>query len=514
MELMTPQILWKDFDTQASFDESLLRFVSDGDRKIKEFYFSGLRTSDGVIRIFARYLHNGDDLPTLVYFGEEKDNSLFIPEVKLHNFLVVDYTGVKKGKSRGTIYPYSLIDAESDSEAPELSPKESRWYAWASVAMSAVLYAKTCGNGKVGVIGMEEGGSLVWKLSVCVGADVGVTLFSTGYEPNREDIYYRACLDNRSYAPLLRFPVLEIVSSNENDGSLDFMSEIYSAIKRKDSRFCINERSKHSLGEAGKRNVELWIGKYLRGEGEVPEAPTVRPYESGGKLYYEVKYEGIPDKIDFYVSMGNSHGAMRNWSSVKLMRLEESYLASVKPFDVNASISAFVTVKEKGYKISSAVATRIPAKMGIVSEEAKPSRLIYDSDMGIDDWAMEDNVQPQMQDGPYGISGVVAENKLYTFKLADSRFRGPEEGLLQIMFCTKVKQRIKLSVVDANLRAYSLYIDADYRQGWITKSLSKEDFKTDDVDFEGVSLPSWRDAVTFEIAPPNGIVLISSLLWV
>lgn len=514
MELMTPQTLWKDLDTHTSFDESVLRYVDCDGRKVKEFYFSGLHTSDGVIRIFARYLHNGDDLPTLVYFGEEKDNSLSIPSVIRHNFLTVDYTGVKKGKSRGTMYPYSLGDAESDHEALEPSPKESRWYAWASVAMYAVLYAKTCGNGKVAVIGMEQGGSLVWKLSACVGADAGITLFSTGYEPDRDDIYYRACLDNRSYAPLLRFPVMEIVSSNESDGSIDFMSEIYSAIKRKDCRICINERSDHTIGEEGKHNVELWLDKYLGDSGEVPEAPTVRPYESGGKLYYEIKCGGKPDRIDFYVSMGTSHGAMRNWSNVKLMRLEDSYLAGIKVFDANAQISAFVNIREKGYKISSAVTTRIPSKMGIAVEENKPSRLIYDGDMGVDDWAMNENVAPVMQNGPYGIRGVVANKKLYTYKLADTRFRGPEEGLLQIMFCTKVKQSVKFTICDKSSRAYSFYIEADLRQGWITKSLSKEDFKAGDADFEGVALPSWRDAVTFEIEPSSGTVLISSLLWV
>ena len=491
----------------------MLRYVDDDGRKIKEFYFSGLRTADGVVRIFARYLQNGLDLPTLVYFGEESDNSLSIPEVTKYNYLAVDYTGVKNGKNRGTIYPYSLKDAEFGNMPSDIRPRESRWYAWASVAMSAALYAKTCGNGKVAVIGLEQGGSLVWKLSACVGVDAGITLFSTGYEPNIDDIYYRACLDNRAYASLLKFPVLEIVSSNEWDGSIDFMSEIYSSIKRKDCRLCINERGNHPGGEAGKRNAGLWLKKYLDGEGEVPEAPVVRPYESGGKLYYEIRCEGLPDKIDFYVSMGNAQGAMRNWSSVKLMRLEDSYLASVDVPDGNASVSVFVNIFEKEYKLSSAVVTRIPAKMGVIEQPVKPSRLIYDGDMGTDDWAMENNEAPVMKEGPFGISGVSAHKKIFTYKLADARYRGPEEGLLQIMFCSKVKQTVKFSVCDANLRVYSCIADADISRGWITKSLSKEDFKSEGGEIEGVSLSLWRDAVTFEVEASEP-VLISSLLWV
>lgn len=500
---------------QAAFDETVLRFVDDDGRRVKEFYFSGLRTVDGVVRIFARYFHQGDDLPTLVYFGEESDNSLSIPHLTKHNFLAVDYTGVKKGKNRGTIYPYSLIDAESEKEEYGLRPKESRWYAWASVAMYAALYAKkNCGNGKVAVIGAGQGGSLVWKLSACVGVDAGVTLFSTGYEPNREDIYYRACLDNRSYAPLLKFPVMEIISSNESDGSIDFMSEIYAAIKRKDCRFCINERSNHTLGETGKRNVELWLEYYLEGKGSIPDAPSVRAYGSEGKLYYEVKYNGTPDTIDFYVSMGNTHGALRNWSNVKLMRLEDSYLASVNVYDANSLCNAFVTVTEGGYKISSAVSARIPAKLNVVSETIKPSRLVYDSDMGVDDWAEAGNEKPTMKNGPYDIPGVCAVNKLSTFKIADVRYRGPEGCLLQIMFCSRVKQTVKFKITDAKANTFVCSAEADLRKGWITKSMAVGDFKTEDTGKESIPLPSWVDAVTFEVEPSDGPCLISSLLWV
>lgn len=508
MELMTPQILWKDFDTQASFDETVLRYVDDEGRKVKEFYFSGLRTKDGVVRIFARYLHNGDDLPTIIYFGEENE-PLKIPHVSKHNFLVVDYTGVKKDKVRGTMYPYSLKDAENENPVYDSRPKNSKWYAWASVAMSAVLYAsKNCGNGKIGVIGAGQGGSLVWKLSACVGVDAAVTLFSTGYEPNRDDIYYRACLDNRSYAPILRFPVMEIVSSNESDGSIDFMSEIFSAIKRKDCRLCINERSNHTLGEAGKRNVELWLKHYLSGEGEMPDIPVLRPYEAGGKLYYEVKYDGNPDEISLYVNMGSSHGAVRNWSAAPLMKLEDSYIASIKVHDANAPINAFVTVKEYDYKVSSIILSRIPAKMGVAAEPVKRNRLIYDGEMGTDDWTAANNEKPIMKNGPFDISGVCAEGSLVTFKLADARYCGEDGLILQVMFCSRIRQVVKFVITDSRKRQFVCPVEADLRQGWVTKNFTVDDFKT-----ENEHLTSWKDIVTFEVAT-EGPALVSSLLWV
>lgn len=509
MELMTPQILWKDFDTQAPFDETVLRYVHEDGRKIKELYFSGLRTEDGVIRIFARYLHNGDNLPTVLYLGEENE-PLTIPKISRYNYLVVDYTGVKKDKNRGTIYPYSLKDATAGKLVYGLQPKLSRWYAWASVAMYAALYAqRNCGNGKVAVIGAGQGGSMVWKLSACVSVDAGVTMYSTGYEPTIDDLNYRACLDNRSYAPILKFPVMEIIASNESDGAIDFMSEIFSGIKRDDCRFCINERANHVLGEDGIRNVELWLKHYFDGEGQIPQTPTIRPYESAGKLYYEVKYDGNPDEIDFYTSIGNEHGSLRNWSNAKLMKLEDSYLTSLTVYDAKAPINTFVTVKEHGYKISSAKVSRVPAKMGVAAESIKHSRLIYDSDMGVDDWTQLDSQKPTMQEGPFGINGVKAIEALITFKLADARYRGKEGALLQIMFSSSVKQTVKFSITDSKKRKFTSTVDADIRQGWITKNFAVEDFK-----MQNESL-SWKDVVTFEISPEKGnSVLISSMLWV
>lgn len=508
MELLTPQTLWKDFDTQAPFEETTLRYVTENGRKIKEFYFSGLRVDDGVVRIFARYLHNGDDLPTLVYFGDETDE-LNVPQITEYNFLIADYTGVKKGKNRGTMYPFSLGNALSGEVSGVVVPKQSKWYAWSSVAMYTVLYAQAhCGNGKVGVIGAGSGGGLMWKLSAAVSADVGVSLYSTDYEPDIEDLNFRAALDNRAYAPILKFPVMEVVSSNESDGSIEFMSDIYGAIKRDDCRFCINERADHVLGEDGLSNVKLWLKSHLFSETPLPEVPSLRPYESSGKLYYEVTYVGNPDEIKLYTSFGDVHDSERNWSENKLLKLGEGYLSEVKVHSEHEPIFAFVTVKEHGYKVSSTVVKRTPDVMGVKADQEKTNRLIYDGDMGADDWAMANNEKPKVAQGPFGIEGVCADKPLFTYKLADLRFKAVEGAVLQLMFCSDVKQAVRFSVTDRIKRTFVCEAEADSLQGWITKSFSAEDFKLQNESLK------WEDTVTFEIAPTSGKVIVSSMLWV
>lgn len=508
MELMTPQILWKDFDTASPFDETVLRFASNEGRRVKEFYFSGLRTADGVIRIFAKYLHNGDGLPTLIVFGDYGDG-IVMPNVKSYNVLAADYVGVKGGKGRGTMYPASLKDALSGEVVRGISPKESKWYAWASVAMSTALYAKHNYGGKIAMLGIGMGGSLVWKLSAVTSVDAGVTLFSSDYQPENDDLHYMAALDNRAYAPLLRFPMLEIVSSNESDGSLEFMSEIFAVVKNKDSRFCINERTDHVPTEDGKRNIELWLKHHLVGESALPDTPTLRPYQSGGKLYYEICYNGSPNEIDLYTSQGDVDGSVRNWSGASLMRVGEGYLAEVGVSLTDQPICAFVTAKEHGYKVSSTVAIRRPAEMGVVAQAVKSNRLVYDSDMGTDDWIMLSGDKPIMKQGPFGIEGVSAVKPLVTFKLADVRYKGSEGRLLQIMFCSKSRdQKVRFVITDSKKCRYVCEKEADSRQGWVTESFAADDFK-----LQNESL-SWDNVVAFEVEPEDGEILVSSMLWV
>ena len=71
----------------------------------------------------------------------------------------------------------------------------------------------------------------MWKLSATVQVDAGVSIY--GYEEQSDDINYKACLYNKAYTSMLRFPVLEIISSNEENDSTEYMSELFSLIQRR-----------------------------------------------------------------------------------------------------------------------------------------------------------------------------------------------------------------------------------------------------------------------------------------
>lgn len=494
MDIMTPQTLWKDF-TPLPFNETVVKSAPFNGGTLTEFYFSGIKTDDGIVRIYAKYLDKGS-LPTVIIFDE--DSKTDITDYQGYNVMTVNYKGAVPGR-RGTMYPDSLRDATERSAGDGLDPAKHRWYAWAAVGMCAALYAKTKGNGKVAVVGIGDGAGIVWKLSATVQVDAGVSIY--GYEEQSDDINYKACLYNKAYTSMLRFPVLEIISSNEENDSTEYMSELFSLIQRDDCRLTINERSSHDIGEVGLSETGKWLNKHLTGEGEnIPSMPTIKPYVAEGKLYFEITGEG---ELSLFVSAGNENCRVRNWSKADIERSGNSYFGRLPVYRSDEKLLAFVTQFKDGYKFSSPMVKRIPAKMG-VAEEALDSRLVYSGDMGVDDWFGDEIV---MKKGPYGIHGVATTGRMETFKIGDIRFKGPADASLRIMFYSPENQTVKFSVRDG-ADEYEYSIAVREKMNWVNVCLSVNNFSHD-----GDTLDGWCDVTSLSVQAAGGVV-VASVLWI
>lgn len=494
MDIMTPQTLWKDF-SPLPFNETVIKSAPYGEGTLTEFYFSGIKTEDGIVRIYAKYLDKGS-LPTVVIFDEQSRTDVF--DIDGYNVMVVDYKGITK-TGRGTMYPSSLSDAVYPSDKCGIDPSKHRWYAWAAVGMCAALYAKKKGNGKVAVIGVGDGAGIVWKLSATVEVDVGISIY--GYEEQSDDINYKACLYNKAYTSVLKFPMLEIISSNEENDSTEYMSELFSLVQRDDCRLMINERSSHDMGEMGEAEASKWLKKHLLDEGEdVPSMPTIRPYVIEGKLYFDISGEG---DLSLFVSAGNESGCVRNWSKADIERSGDSYFCRLPIFRPDEKLLAFVTQVKDGYKFSTPLVKRIPAKMGVLAE-AINSRLVYSGEMGVDDWFGDDVCVKQ---GPYGIKGVASSCRMETFKIGDIRFKGPSDAALRIMFYSPVSQTVKFSVKDGT-NEYFYKIAVNEKMNWINVCLSVNNFS-----HNGVTPSGWQDVTSISVQADGGIV-VASVLWI
>ena len=105
-------------------------------------------------------------------------------------------------------------------------------------------------------------------------------------------------------------------------------------------------------------------------------------------------------------------GTYRNWSRLNLERVsEDEYITKADVYVLKDETSAFVSVRySNGVILSSEIVTRVPYMMGVAAKEIVRSRLVYDVDMGVDDWLISSDCggdgEISIKEGANGIEGV------------------------------------------------------------------------------------------------------------
>lgn len=539
MEVITPLTLWKEYDPSIlPLNASIIsQTVKDG-ITIKQVYFNGSAAIDGFVRVYAKLYVPQTAAPSVILLMDEVD--IYIDDARIDKYLkkgyavfVVDYAGERDDKARFTIYPPSLQFAkywQNDdclSQIPQ-SPKQSCWYEWTVLALRSITYLENeelVNANSIAMVGYGAGGAQVWK--VCAldeRVKAGVVVYNSGYaEPNdktnNDYLTYKACILNQSYAPYIKAPILEQITSNEVSGSLDRMSDVFSNITNPECLISISERTNRSFGSKQKDNIKYFLFSKLKGDAALPKTPQLSARGSDHQLYYEIKADisfEIED-VELFVAQAMPFGAYRNWSSHKLEKISENeYLCKVDCYTIKEPIYAFTNIKYKNnMSISSPLLTKIPAMMGVDASAINSSRLIYDSDMLLDTWLVLNNTSAEntlkMSGGPFDIQGISSStNSLSTFKVGDKQYRGSRDNVLQLIVYSPQSQSVTLSVTEnnANYTEYFYTFKASPSDNWAKLSLSASDFKSADGTLSG-----WENVVKFNVKSESA-VLINSMLWV
>lgn len=535
MEILSPQSLWKEYDRKALPLNPAVISSKEKDGVLTErLYFSGELTACGVTRIFAKLcLPQKIQKPSTVIIMNDLDTDAdgfdALPLVgQGYAVLVVDYAGEREDKERFTIYPKSLGFANyfknknALSETPP-NPKLSCWYVWTTILLRAITFAendkRTCGD--VAVVGVGAGGSQVFKTAALESLKCGVTVQSThvtAKSDTNEEINFKACLDNISYAPLSRMPVLSEVCSNDSEGFFDRMSEIYGGSKG-NYYLSVGERAGERLRPRQKNNIRLWLNQHLKmGLPLVVKPPEITARESEKSLYYDVKTDvRLPvSKVELFVAYSVRVGAFRNWRRIKpLMAGEGDYLAKVAVYDASQPVYAFANVYyENGFTFSTPLVAKLPAAIGVQADNFVKSRLLYDSDSGTDDFVSPDGGDDDvvMEKGVYGIEGVCSlTGTLATYKAGDVQFKAQPDSLLQLIAYSETSQEIEFSVRTEKSGGEMSYVcrrRIERDNNWTKLTLSAEEFKSS----EG-ALPSFEQAVYFSVCSRSKL-LLNSMLWV
>ncbi len=292
--ILTPQQLWKDYDRKSlPLAVSVVSGENTGAYLVRYVYFNGEKTADGVARVYAK-LYEPDGAPktaaTVVFDDPDKAVDAFDPSEYLTRgiaVLVIDYTGDAPDKTRYTLYPKSLSYANF-SKADLFGEKGSEpdrccWHTWAISGMRAVTFLESEGYSDIFALGVGYGGLQVWKMCYLEGTvRAGAVIFSGPFAQDAS-LSYKASVAAAAYAGLIKSPVYIQITSNEQNGSLDYMNELYELSAANGAYFSICARANRVIDPDRADNIAKWFCTHLNGE-RLPAPPEITAKGSQNQL--------------------------------------------------------------------------------------------------------------------------------------------------------------------------------------------------------------------------------------
>jgi hypothetical protein len=533
--ILTPQQLWKDYDRKTlPLAASFLPGGACVGGSYRYVYFNGEKTSDGVARVFAKFYEpdlspaTAARLKTAVVVFDHPTRTVDAfdaGEYLSRGFavLVVDYAGADGDKERFTLYPKSLSYAnypQADLEGlHDSDPTGSCWYVWTTAALRAVTFLENAGYQNRFGIGIGYGGPHVWKLCYFEDTLRAGAVFFSGPAADNASLSHKAAIGAPAYASLIKAPVYLQITSNEQNGSLDFMSALYEQAALNSpagAHLSISERANRVVDPDRADNAARWFELILDGK-KLPPAPVVSPKNSDARLYCSVVTPN-PEQIAavaLYVAHAQKNSAFRNWRAEPLQTVGEGeYLAQIAVPTPKEPVYAFVNVRyQNGICVSSAVSSVVPAALGVSAATLNFKRLIYDSTLGLSDWMVLYNpggksVRLSLEKGPFGLEGIYSPSGLLsTFRLADPQYRGKSDSVLQLTLYSGAAQTVSFHITVGE-RKYTAKRELAAAEAWSKQSFSPNDFKS-----QTGGLSDWDGVLTFEIESASKL-LVNSALWV
>lgn len=522
MEITSPNSLWKDYDVAAlPLNISSLSEKKIDGATVKELYFDGYTTVDGRARVYIN-IHENPNAKGVILYLPDKTGGANDPIIKTmleygYTVAMLDYMGYSYTHPRFTLYPRSLGGCNchgQNSFAASEDAKSGNWYIWTCISRRAIRLLKELYGKNIFALGMGLGGSTVYKLSAFNdGLTACATLLNivpqvTG--SGNSIINYHASLDNYAYAPISKIPMFIAVSSNDEDGSLDEMSEL---AKETESLkvFRIIERAFSGGIKAAYNDVDGFFTSCTNNS-VISVIPKITASNSEGSLYFNILVDGNENvkltKPKLFVSFCIEDVSFRNWMNIPLISLGDTSMAHINVCQDSKPISAFVNFEdENGCVHSSPVFTLIPKSLGIKSRAGVSHRKIYDGSMGEDGWTSRNGGETKLVKGPYDIDGITNDlNSLVTFKPGDPLFKVPADTLLQIMLCGE-PQSLCVTVSDKT-NSYSCTVDIKSQEDWHKFSLSHFNFKG-----ANGPLTDWSQILMLEFCSDKQFI-IGSVLWI
>lgn len=479
--ILTPVSLWKDFDSSLELDAEVISRKTEGNTKIEYVRFGGRKTCSGRVKICAAFAGSSVQssseavmlLPDSTSGIDEALMKFFVKSG--YSVLMPDYRGAAEGSEYFTEYPEDVSYANAAEcgrhrDFVDEDATETCWYEWVGVARYACKYLRERGITKIGVVGIRDGGEIVWKLASCEELACAISVCAAGWkvysgyskfgatEPALDDERYRflAGIDSQAYAPFVKCPVLMLCSTNDERFDYDRAYDTFSRINEKFVGQSVITYSVHCNGcidDDGTKDMFLFLDKFVRGRQVFLPKPAVISVitDTEQNLVARAEFDGmgVPEEYGMYMAEDCIDSVMREWTPAPY----KSGSGAFRDFYLNiyektSVVFAFCYAKyTNGFTVWSRMAVRKVS--GKFKNMRKKCRVIYSSRNGADSLSIADRsfalggifmtsdaVLPQVVDKGNGLRGAYSVCGLMTYRHNTPCFAPDEDSILKLdIFC-------------------------------------------------------------------------------
>lgn len=493
--ILTPLTLWKDFsDGLSTATVSSEKSCKDG-IKYEYVNFYGRTTEKGRVLIFgilatASENPSKDCILVLQDGGADIDEKMLAYFVKKgYSVLCVDYCGKRGGCDRYTVYPGDVAYADWENcrfnkNAVDRTVKETCWYEWTAVGAYARLYlSERFATENIGLIGIGDGGEIVWKLAYVSKFSCAITVNSCGWRAYRniskfnggdtcfgdDDYKFIAGLDSQSYAPYVNCPVLMLCATGDGDFNYD---RAYDTFSRINPQFALSSSIAYSFNCGSHIDLGCCKDMFMFLDSNVKKRYVFMPKPVGVEIYMDdrqnllacVKCDrsGIVEKCGAFIAEDDSDFSLRNWSAAPMVNRIDPYECEYALNVYEKSQSVFVigyAVYSSGFTVWSRVAYK---KIGgrFRNSRAK-SKIIYASGFGPESFSPEDcsghsvggvfladgEALPQVVK-MCGLDGVYSECGLRSTRIICRQFKPDAESILKFDICSEEDTEVTVKLTN------------------------------------------------------------------
>lgn len=551
--ILTPVSLWKSFDDSLSTEADIISEKTEGGMKIQYLTLYGRETGEGRVKIFAAFMCDStspsDDVVILL-----SDSTGSVDEALMKFFirrgysvLMPDYRGAWDCANY-TRYPQNISYANVKScgrykDFVDEDAVHTSWYEWVAVARYSYKYLNERGGvGKIGVVGIRDGGEIAWKLAAGVELACLVTVCAAGWktyngyckfgsqEPVLDEERYRfiAGIDSQAYAPFVRCPVLMLCSTNDERFDYDRAYDTFSRINEDYAPLSVISYSVHCNGcidVQGTKDMFLFLDRFVRERQVFLPKPAVitlvADEEQNLVARAEFDEQGVPEEFGMFMAEDCIDPVMREWTPAPYKggegHIRDFYL---NIYEKTAVVFAFCYARyTNGFTVWSRMAVRKVS--GKFRNMKKKCRVIYTAKSGADSLSIADRsfalggifltseaVLPQVVEKADGLKGAYSVCGLMTFRFNNPCYAPDEDSILKLDVICDNPADVVFCMQDVQSGDKFTAVHNIAGGLWQSILLESKDFKNE----QGVHLASFVKKLKFTITCGEQYA-VNNVMW-